>query len=114
MECCEQHCHRMGHYAACCRDDRSPVLLAVWACPVTIPKSQYAALPYRRRAHSLVEILLVTSRDSGRWVIPKGWPIPGLAAHNSAAREAMEEGGVLGQVGDHAIGIYHYNKRLAD
>jgi 8-oxo-dGTP pyrophosphatase MutT (NUDIX family) len=81
---------------------------------VTIPKSQYAALPYRRRAHSLVEILLVTSRDTGRWVIPKGWPIPGLAAHNSAAREAMEEGGVLGQVGDHAIGIYHYNKRLAD
>jgi 8-oxo-dGTP pyrophosphatase MutT (NUDIX family) len=57
---------------------------------------------------------LVTSRDTGRWVIPKGWPIPGLAPHDSAAREAAEESGALGQIGAEAIGIYHYNKQLAD
>ena len=38
------------------------------------PKLQYAALPYRRRADGIVEVMLVTSRDTGRWVIPKGWP----------------------------------------
>lgn len=58
--------------------------------------------------------MLVTSRETGRWVIPKGWPISGLAPQNAAAREAIEESGVLGQIGDQAIGVYHYDKRLAD
>ena len=81
---------------------------------MSTPKPQYAALPYRRTAGNIVEIMLVTSRDTGRWVIPKGWPIPGLDPQGSAAREAIEEGGVLGQIGDRTIGIYHYDKRLAD
>ena len=75
---------------------------------------QYAALPYRRRADGILEVLLVTSRDSGRWVIPKGWPIPGLRQPDSAAREAMEEAGLTGRIGDRSIGFYHYQKRLAD
>ena len=77
-------------------------------------KLQYAALPFRRCADNLFEILLVTSRDTGRWVIPKGWPISGLNPQNSAAREAIEEAGVLGQISDQPIGTYHYNKRLSD
>jgi 8-oxo-dGTP pyrophosphatase MutT (NUDIX family) len=75
---------------------------------------QYAALPFRRRADGALEIMLITSRDTGRWLIPKGWPVAGLSAQNSAAREAREEGGLVGRVGEVAIGRYHYDKRLAD
>ena len=58
---------------------------------------QYAAVPYRRRGDGTIEVMLVTSRETKRWVVPKGWPIRGAKPHTSAAREAMEEAGVLGQ-----------------
>jgi 8-oxo-dGTP pyrophosphatase MutT (NUDIX family) len=73
------------------------------------PRLQYAALPWRR-AGSL-EILLVSSRETKRWVIPKGWPIPGLSPHDAAAREAFEEAGVKGRTEAIALGHYHYVKR---
>jgi 8-oxo-dGTP pyrophosphatase MutT (NUDIX family) len=75
---------------------------------------QYAALPYRRRPDATIEIMLITSRDTGRWVIPKGWPEPGLKPAETAAREAFEEGGPVGRIGDRSIGSYHYDKRLID
>jgi 8-oxo-dGTP pyrophosphatase MutT (NUDIX family) len=75
--------------------------------------TQYAALPYRNRPAGL-EVLLVTSRDSGRWIIPKGWPIAGLSPSQAAAREALEEAGVTGRIGSEPIGTYRYDKRLAD
>jgi 8-oxo-dGTP pyrophosphatase MutT (NUDIX family) len=78
------------------------------------PNLQYAALPYRRRTDGIFEVMLVTSRDTGRWVIPKGWPIRGLRPPDSAAREAMEEAGLTGRIGDRSLGFYHYEKRLAD
>lgn len=56
------------------------------------------------------QVLLVTSRDTGRWVIPKGWLIPGLSAHDSAAREAWEEAGVEGMVLDVPLGLFAYDK----
>lgn len=71
---------------------------------------QYAALPYRLGDE--VEILLVTSRETRRWVIPKGWPMKGLKPHATAAREAREEAGVIGKVGKAAIGRYGYVKLL--
>jgi 8-oxo-dGTP pyrophosphatase MutT (NUDIX family) len=71
---------------------------------------QYAALPYRQTADDM-EILLVTSLGTKRWIIPKGWPIPGRAPHASAAREALEEAGVVGKIGSDAIGTYRYDKR---
>ena len=74
---------------------------------------QYAALPYRRGADGL-EVMLITSRETGRWVIPKGWPAPELAPGLSAAQEAMEESGLIGQVSEQPIGWYHYGKRLSD
>jgi 8-oxo-dGTP pyrophosphatase MutT (NUDIX family) len=74
---------------------------------------QYAALPFRSRADASVQVMLVTSRDTGRWVIPKGWPIAGEAPHVSAAREAIEEAGAVGIVGRDSIGTYSYEKRLA-
>jgi 8-oxo-dGTP pyrophosphatase MutT (NUDIX family) len=56
-------------------------------------------------------VLLVTSRDTGRWVIPKGWPAKRLKPHEAAAREAMEEAGVSGKVGTKPIGSYQYVKK---
>lgn len=57
------------------------------------PRLQYAALCYRHLPGYTLEILLITSRDTGRWVIPKGWPMKGGRAHQVAAREAFEEAG---------------------
>jgi 8-oxo-dGTP pyrophosphatase MutT (NUDIX family) len=71
---------------------------------------QYAALPWRQ-APSL-EMLLITSRETRRWVIPKGWPIPGKSAAESAAQEAYEEAGIRGEMSARAIGHYGYRKRL--
>jgi hypothetical protein len=48
---------------------------------------QYGALPYRRTKTGTLEILLVTSRNTRRWIIPKGWPIKGMKPAKSAARE---------------------------
>jgi 8-oxo-dGTP pyrophosphatase MutT (NUDIX family) len=74
------------------------------------PGRQYAALPYRDR-HGL-EILLLTSRETRRWVIPKGWPMKGLSPHGAAACEAIEEAGVFGRVSKKSIGEFQYIKRL--
>ena len=73
---------------------------------------QYAALPFRRRPDATIEVMLITSRDTGRWLIPKGWPVPGLSPPNSAAHEAREEGGLVGRIGERSIGSYEYDKRL--
>ena len=54
---------------------------------------QVAALCYRRDGDSK-EVLLVTSRGTGRWILPKGWPIDGLDAGEAALQEAWEEAGV--------------------
>lgn len=74
---------------------------------------QYAALAWRYRGEGR-EVLLITSRDTGRWVIPKGWPIKGLSPAESAAREAFEEAGIGGQIAKKPIGEYEYGKRLSD
>jgi 8-oxo-dGTP pyrophosphatase MutT (NUDIX family) len=74
------------------------------------PSQQYAALPWRN-ARSF-EILLITSRETRRWVIPKGWPMPGHSAAECAAQEAYEEAGVRGKMTADAIGQYGYSKRL--
>ncbi|WVT75667.1 NUDIX hydrolase (plasmid) [Sinorhizobium chiapasense] len=75
------------------------------------PRMQYAALCYRRKDNAL-EILLITSRDTGRWVIPKGWPMKGRRAHEVAAKEAYEEAGVKGTCQRFPFGHYFYKKRL--
>lgn len=77
-------------------------------------RQQYGALPYRRAPDGRTEIALLTSRDSGRWVIPKGWPISGLTPWESAAREALEEGGFVGDVAQESIGEYEYLKQTSD
>jgi 8-oxo-dGTP pyrophosphatase MutT (NUDIX family) len=76
------------------------------------PRIQYAALPYRRESDGRLYLFLVTSRETRRWVIPKGWPIRGLKPHDSAAREAFEEAGLVGRVRKRRLGRYAYEKRL--
>jgi 8-oxo-dGTP pyrophosphatase MutT (NUDIX family) len=70
---------------------------------------QYGALPYRE-IRSGVEILLVTSRATRRWIIPKGWPQTRTPPHRAAALEAFEEAGVVGKVSKKSIGTYWYDK----
>jgi 8-oxo-dGTP pyrophosphatase MutT (NUDIX family) len=70
---------------------------------------QYGALPYRE-IKSVMEVLLVTSRETRRWIIPKGWPQSGVPPHRAAAKEAFEEAGVVGKVSKKTIGAYWYDK----
>jgi len=72
---------------------------------------QCAALPFRNRSGTTM-ILLVTSRDTGRWVLPKGWVEPRVTASDQAAREAFEEAGIVGTISADSIGSYAYPKRL--
>lgn len=75
---------------------------------------QYAALPVRLSPlEGDEQVLLLTSRGTGRWVIPKGWPMRKLAPAAVAAREAYEEAGLEGTIdGESPIGHYHYHKHL--
>lgn len=75
---------------------------------------QTGALPWRLAANKGIEVLLVTSRRSGRWTIPKGWPMAGKTLAEAAAREAFEEAGVTGTVDPRPIGwVRHVKQRLA-
>ena len=73
---------------------------------------QFGALTYRKTKTAGLEILLVTSRQTKRWVIPKGWPIKGLKPSASAAQEAYEEAGVRGKIETRSMGSYVYQKLL--
>ncbi len=70
---------------------------------------QVAALPYRKHGKG-VDVLLITSRATKRWVIPKGWPMHGKDDCDAAAIEAFEEAGITGDIGHNSIGTYHYVK----
>ncbi|MBT8460755.1 MAG: NUDIX hydrolase [Boseongicola sp.] len=76
------------------------------------PRVQMAALCYRTRETGK-QVLLITSRDTGRWIIPKGWPITGKTSSETALQEAWEEAGVReGKADANAIGSYTYDKRF--
>ena len=75
---------------------------------------QVAALPTRARDDGQLEVMLVTTRRTGRWVIPKGWPSKKLDDADAALREAWEEAGVAGQIGRKPIGCFSYLKHEPD
>jgi 8-oxo-dGTP pyrophosphatase MutT (NUDIX family) len=77
-------------------------------------RTQYAALCYRRTAEGSLEILLLTSRDTGRWVIPKGWPMGSKASYIVAETEAREEAGVKGIVEHDPLGAFGYDKSMPE
>lgn len=73
---------------------------------------QVAALPYREADDGTIEIVMVTTRDTGRWILPKGWPIKGVRNAKAAESEAMEEAGLIGRAERKAFGHYVYIKRF--
>ncbi|MEO0916894.1 MAG: NUDIX hydrolase [Pseudomonadota bacterium] len=76
-------------------------------------RTQFGTLCWRMRGNKL-EFLLVTSRQRKRWIVPKGWPQDGATPTEAAATEAFEEAGVKGSVAPICLGIYSYNKYLAN
>ncbi len=80
------------------------------------PGTQCAALCFRlhKTKSDKFEILLITSRGTGRWIPPKGWPIGGLSPAQSAAQEALEEAGVKGRIYEAALGRYEYFRAPPD
>ena len=74
---------------------------------------QYGALPYRMGKRG-VEILLITSRETKRWIIPKGWPMAGKKPPRAAQIEAFQEAGVKGVIARKPVGTYSYPKILPD
>ncbi|EEB84735.1 NUDIX hydrolase [Roseobacter sp. GAI101] len=89
----------------------SDVILPLWRRPKMV---QVAALCYRETDCGK-EVLLVTSRDTGRWIVPKGWPIDGMNGAQAALQEAWEEAGVSkADIEADPIGFYDYDKGLND
>ena len=77
-------------------------------------RKQVAALPVRLDAAGRTRVLLITSRETRRLIIPKGWPMKGCKDHRAAAIEAQEEAGLIGRVAKKPIGAYTYWKRRPD
>ena len=75
---------------------------------------QIAALPMRWDGKDRIRVLMVTSRDSGRWVMPKGWEMDGKKPWAAAEIEALEEAGAKGYIAQEAIGTYRYPKIMPD
>jgi 8-oxo-dGTP pyrophosphatase MutT (NUDIX family) len=76
-------------------------------------RRQCAALPLSREGEEL-RVLLVTSRETRRWVLPKGWIEKRVSPAAQAAQEAYEEAGIRGRIAKAPIGEYAYPKRLAN
>lgn len=81
------------------------VIVRRWRRAPDDPAPQFGALPYRIVDGEL-QVLLVTSRGRGVWIFPKGGAIAGLTPWESAAREAHEEAGVVGEIEQTPIGSY--------
>lgn len=73
-------------------------------------RRQVGALVWRQDQTG-VQVLLITSRDTRRWIIPKGWRHKDLSRSQSAVREAFEEAGVRGQA-RRKLGSFTYKKLL--
>lgn len=74
-------------------------------------RTQFGAVCWRVKDGD-VQILLITSRGSGRWIIPKGWPMDQATPAEAAQTEAWEEAGVEGKVAPVCLGIFSYSKEL--
>jgi ADP-ribose pyrophosphatase YjhB (NUDIX family) len=75
---------------------------------------QVAAIPFRLREDGRLDVLLVTSRTTRRFIVPKGWPMKGKSGRKAATIEAQEEAGVLGNALKQPAGTYSYWKRMAN
>ena len=76
-------------------------------------RTQYAALCYRI-VNDKIRVLLITSRGTKRWIVPKGWPMAKKDPHEAALQEAAEEAGVIGRAWSDPLGQYTYMKLMPD
>jgi len=76
-------------------------------------RTQFGALCWRQQ-NDEVQVLLVTTRRSQRWILPKGWPVHDATPAEAALTEAWEEAGVVGKVKTSCLGIFSYCKGLPD
>lgn len=74
-------------------------------------RTQFAALCYRVVSNK-TQILMISSRGTGRWVIPKGWPKDGHTPEECALAEAWEEAGISGKVTGGCLALYSYIKEI--
>ncbi len=88
---------------------QNPIILP--GADKTALRTQFGAVCYRVQGEK-IQILLVSSRTSKRWIVPKGWPTDGSTPAEAALREAREEAGAIGRVTGNCIGIYSYVKSL--
>lgn len=87
----------------------SDFVAPIWATP---HRKQVAALCYEMTPEGC-RVLLITSRDTGRWIVPKGWPMKGKSDVQAALQEAWEEAGVRARATpDTPLGSYTYDKGL--
>ena len=76
-------------------------------------RTQFAALCFRMVDDKL-KILMITSRGSGRWIIPRGWPMDNKTPSQAALTEAWEEAGVRGKGYDVSLGLYSYTREIGE
>ncbi len=74
------------------------------------PRLQSGVIPYRRKPSGRIEILLITSRQTGEWQVPKGNLEPEMSESQSATKEGLEEAGVRGTTSETSIGSYLYRR----
>lgn len=92
---------------------KKPVPLKLRSGAKTDVRAQLAALCYRYKGEKL-QVCLVTTRGSGRWIMPRGWPTHKQTPAQGAATEAYEEAGLTGTMHPDSIGAYSYDKPLGD
>lgn len=73
---------------------------------------QVAAIPFRLDENGAMEVMLVTSRETKRFIVPKGWPMKRKSGRKAATVEAREEAGVIGAALKPPAGTYSYWKRM--
>ncbi len=78
-----------------------------------IEPEQSAVIPYRV-GEAGIEVLIITSRNKGKWIVPKGWIESDLDSHMSAKKEALEEAGVKGRVSAVSLGCYRHGSSKSD
>jgi 8-oxo-dGTP pyrophosphatase MutT (NUDIX family) len=76
--------------------------------------TQYGVIAWKESEAAGRLVLLITSRETRRWVIPRGNPMPGLSASQVAAQEAWEEAGIRGDTSLEEVGTYPYRKKQPD
>lgn len=76
------------------------------------PIRQVAAIPFRLRDDGELEVMLITSRTTERFIVPKGWPMKGKSGRKAASTEARQEAGVSGKILKQPAGHFRYWKRL--